>query len=140
MTVADTNSSDVMGSNVAVAVDPDRLGRVFGRQSSEPVRQLSAASGVGMIVDSAALPISAAVRRFHQECGGDAVDTALTGGDDYELVFTVRPAQRGRLRGVRLQAGDLPITRIGVVTADKALLIQRAHGMDTLPQGFEHFR
>ena len=42
--------------------------------------------------------------------------SALAGGDDYELLFTVRPRHRGRLRGARRRIGDLPITRIGVVT------------------------
>jgi thiamine-monophosphate kinase len=108
---------------------------------ADGVRQVAAASNVGMIIDAEALPISAAVRQFHLDHGsGSALDTALVGGDDYELLFTVRPSRRGRLRGVRQQVGDLPITRIGVVTKERSLVVKSAGGTHAVPEGFEHFR
>ena len=51
------------------------------------------------MVDGDALPIPEEVRRWHDAHGGDAVAAALSGGDDYELLFTVRPKHAGRLRG-----------------------------------------
>ena len=54
----------------------------------------------------------------------DPVDEALAGGDDYELLFTVRPRARGRLAAAA-RHGDVPLTRIGVCTADRAVLLQR---------------
>jgi thiamine monophosphate kinase len=51
----------------------------------------------------------------------------------------VRPAHRGRLRAVCQQLGDLPITRIGVVTRARELLIRDEEGIRTLPAGYEHF-
>ncbi len=42
----------------------------------------------------------------------------ITGGDDYELLFTVRPRTRGRLKAA-MRPGDTPLTRIGVCTADR---------------------
>jgi thiamine-monophosphate kinase len=107
---------------------------------ADAVRQVSAASGVGIAIDAAALPISAGARQWHERAGSDPVDTALAGGDDYELLFTVRPAHRGRFRAVRHQAGDLPITRIGVVTKDPDLVVRDSNGTRVLPQGYEHFR
>ena len=65
--------------------------------------------------------------------------TAITAGDDYELLFTARPAQRGRLRSVRQHAGDLPITRVGVVTKGKDVLLRDAQGTREMPRGYEHF-
>jgi thiamine-monophosphate kinase len=106
---------------------------------ADAVRQIAAASGVGVLIQADCLPISAAARHFHEAHGGSAVETALTGGDDYELVFTCRPAQRGRLRGVRQQLGDLPIRKIGIVTRDRALVVA-GDGSRALPGGFEHFR
>jgi thiamine monophosphate kinase len=64
----------------------------------------------------------------------------MAGGDDYELLFTIRASWRGRLRAVRRQAGDLPITRIGVVTKDRQLVLRTASGERDLPAGFQHFR
>jgi thiamine-monophosphate kinase len=129
-----------------------RMGALLGRNRvasscmdasdglADALRQLAQASGVGIEVDAAALPIGAAARTFFEEAGADPVRAALAGGDDYELVFTVRPRNRGRLRGVRQQAGHLPITRIGVVTADPRLCVRGEHGIDELPRGYEHFR
>jgi thiamine-monophosphate kinase len=106
---------------------------------ADAVRQVSAASGVGIALDAAAIPISLEVRDWHQRTGGDPVETALRGGDDYELLFTVRPAHRGRLRAVSKQLGDLPLTRIGVVTKELDLLVRDGAGARELPQGYEHF-
>jgi thiamine-monophosphate kinase len=106
---------------------------------ADGVRQLAAASGVGFVVDGDALPIPEEVRRWHDAHGGDAVAAALSGGDDYELLFTVRPKHAGRLRGAAKRCGDLPITRIGVVTADTAQLVRRDSAVTPLPAGYQHF-
>jgi thiamine-monophosphate kinase len=107
---------------------------------ADGVRQLSLASGVGMVVDGDALPVLDEARRWHQSHGTDALAAALSGGDDYELLFTVRPRHAGRLRGAGARCGDLPITRIGVVTEDTAQLVRRGSGVSALPQGYQHFR
>ena len=107
---------------------------------ADGIRQISAASGVGIIVEEAAIPLAAGVAEFHRGLGNDAVCAALAGGDDYELLFTVRPVWRGRLRAVRRLAGDLPITRIGVVTRDTRLIVRSTAGDRDVPAGFEHCR
>jgi thiamine-monophosphate kinase len=104
------------------------------------VRQVAEASGVGMTLDAQAIPISAEVRDVLRRRGRDPLESALSGGDDYELFFTVRPAHRGRLRAVCQHLGDLPITRIGVVTKARELLIRDEEGLRTLPAAYEHFR
>jgi thiamine-monophosphate kinase len=107
---------------------------------ADGLRQIARASGVGVEVDAAALPISSEARAWHAAAGTDLVAAALGGGDDYELLFTVRPRHRGRLRGAQRRIGDLPITRIGVVTRGPELAVRDASGRRELPQGFEHFR
>ena len=72
--------------------------------------------------------------------GRDPIDVALRGGDDFELIFTARPRQAGRLRAVRRLLGDLPITKIGVVTRAPRLLVRDERGERELPEGYEHFR
>jgi thiamine-monophosphate kinase len=101
---------------------------------ADAVRQVAEASGVGMSIDATALPIAAGAG------GSGGLDMALTGGDDYELMFTVRASHRGRLRGVRQQLGDLPITRIGVVTRGRELRLTGDGPARDLPGGYEHFR
>lgn len=107
---------------------------------ADGLRQIARASNVGVDIDAAALPISDAARACHASAGTDALASALGGGDDYELLFTVRPRHRGRLRGARRRIGDLPITRIGVITHSAELVVRDASGARALPTGFEHFR
>jgi thiamine-monophosphate kinase len=104
------------------------------------VRQVSEASGVGITLDAAAIPVSVEVHEAQKRRGRDPLELALSGGDDYELFFTVRPTHRGRLRAVCRQVGDLPITRIGVVTKGRELLVRHEDGLHPLPAGYEHFR
>ncbi len=107
---------------------------------ADGLRQIAAASGVGMAVDEASIPLADGVREFHRAHGNEPTCAALAGGDDYELLFTARPLRRGRLRAVRSQAEDLPITRIGTVTNDGRLVLRTPSGERDLPAGFEHFR
>jgi thiamine-monophosphate kinase len=95
---------------------------------------------VGAVLDGASLPISEEARRWHARLGQDAVEASLAGGDDYELLFTVRPSHRGRLRAVQKEIGSLPITRIGLVTKEQRLIVRGRDGDRDLPSGFEHFR
>jgi len=106
---------------------------------ADAVRQVAAASGVGITLDADALPIDAAVRQWHEVRGQDAVATAMSAGDDYELLFTARPSLQGRLRAVRRLLGDLPITKIGVVTRRQELRLQSPDGDRPFPSGYEHF-
>ena len=116
-----------------------RMGMLLGRNRAasscmdlsdglaDAVRQIAEASGVGVVIDTASVPIDG------------ELEHAITAGDDYELLFTSRPAQRGRLRNVRRQAGDLPITKIGVVTKGKDVLLRDDKGTREMPRGYEHF-
>jgi len=104
------------------------------------VRQISEASQVGMTLDAGALPISDAVRRWHDAEGADTVTAALQGGEDYELLFTVRPAHQRRLRAAQRMLRGVAVTRIGTVTRDLRLLLRTDGHERPLPEGFQHFR
>lgn len=106
---------------------------------ADGVRQMAQASDVGMTIDLDALPIADDVRQWYGRRQRDPVAAVLAGGDDYELLFTVRPGAARRLRGVRQALGDLPITRIGVVTRAREILVRSPSGTTTLGHGFEHF-
>jgi thiamine-monophosphate kinase len=99
---------------------------------------LSEASGIGVQVEEAAIPLDAP---RHFTSGAGALE-AMTGGDDYELLFAVRPRLRGRMRNVVASAGA-PVTRIGVCTTGGDRVVRRsADGRETLlplPGGFTHF-
>jgi thiamine-monophosphate kinase len=107
---------------------------------ADGVRQIASASGVGMVVDAAALPVDEAAGRWHAARGLDPIEAVLAGGDDYELLFTCRRSQRGRLREAGRLMGGLAITRIGAVTKDRAIVLHTVAGPREFPAGFEHFR
>jgi thiamine-monophosphate kinase len=66
---------------------------------------------------------------------------ALTGGDDYELLFTAPHARRCAVERAAAGAG-VAVTRIGEVTSTGRLELVDADGraMDTAPHAFDHFR
>jgi thiamine-monophosphate kinase len=110
---------------------------------ADGIRQIAEASGIGAAIERAAIPVEPTARAWFESCGADPVIEALRGGDDYELVFTAPPKQRGRLRAV-LRHGGVAITRIGTCTKESTIqLIGSAEDQTTgaaLPLGFSHFR
>ncbi|HEX5965852.1 MAG TPA: thiamine-phosphate kinase, partial [Pyrinomonadaceae bacterium] len=64
---------------------------------SSDLNHLCSASGVGALIDSSLLPIDSQVTEL---CGRRALDPlqlALHGGEDFELLFTVKPSDVARL-------------------------------------------
>jgi thiamine-monophosphate kinase len=107
---------------------------------ADAAHQLAAASGCGVEIDAGALPIDAAARAWWEAAGQDAIVQALSGGDDYELLFAVPRTWGGRLRHARTRVAVPPLTRIGVLTKDPgARVLLRSGARESLPGGFEHF-
>ena len=80
--------------------------------------------------------MSAALRA---RAGAEATALALTGGDDYELCFTLPERHVDRLL-VLSRSWDFPVTRIGTVTPGSALALLRAGQPFPLPPGsYRHF-
>jgi len=105
----------------------------------DAVHRIATASGVGVRLDAEALPIHPEARAWFEAAGLDPLAAALAGGEDFELAFTSPPAFRGRLRHVRRQIGELPLTPIGVVTKAREVWLRRDGRDEPLPGGYEHF-
>jgi thiamine-monophosphate kinase len=128
-----------------------RLGALLGRNRAatacmdlsdglaDAITQISAASGTGALIDAGAIPVGAGARRWFEEAGLDPISAALSGGDDYELLFAVPRRGRGRLETVRRQAQGIVLTRIGEITKEPEVRLQRNHSVEPLPGGFAHF-
>jgi len=107
---------------------------------ADALRQVAAASGVGVRIDAAALPIDPCAREWWTARGADPVSAAVAGGDDYELLLAVPAKGGGALRSVRRHVADPPLTKIGVFTKDPRELVMLREGKEVaLPKGFEHF-
>jgi thiamine-monophosphate kinase len=97
---------------------------------------LMESSAVGAQIDEAALPLSAALRRAVND-DPERIELALSGGEDYELLFTVPPEREPALADLAL-----PVTRIGVIVPNAAgLRVKNRQGdlRPAAPAGFNHF-
>lgn len=128
-----------------------RLGLLAGRNRAasacvdlsdglaDGVRQICSASGVGAVVEADAIPIDAGGRRWFEARQHDPIVAAITGGDDYELLFAVPRRARRRFLTIAKLVKGLAVTRIGAVTADTAIVLRREGSTEPLPSGFAHF-
>jgi len=110
---------------------------------ADAVHQIALASGIGAVIDGDAVPVEPEARDWSARHGEDPLTSAITGGDDYELLLAVRPRLGRRLVNVR-RHGGIPLTKIGVCTEDRAVLLACGSGdgkrLQPLPAGFHHFR
>ena len=90
------------------------------------LRHILKASGAGAVIRTQELPLSAELRQVCARQGWDATTLALTGGEDYELLFTMAP---GTEPPVEYYA-------IGTVTEEKNL-VWEGSSQDFI--GFRHF-
>ena len=100
--------------------------------------RLLAASDVGARLDVERLPLSEPLLRHAGRAG--AVACALSGGDDYELCFTVPDEHASRLTEL-VESWDCRCTRIGRVVAQGGASWQDGGVPFAVPDpGFRHFR
>jgi thiamine-monophosphate kinase len=97
---------------------------------------LCEASGVGALIDSSLLPIDS---RVVELCGRRALDPlqlALHGGEDFELLFTVKPADATRLPR---RVDGVEINHIGEITTGGVKILEGARVWELKPGGWIHF-
>ena len=107
----------------------------LGRDS----RRLLGPAGCGAVIDENAVPLSDALLAYTAQSRTEALDLALEGGEDYELLFTAAPEAEERLRQALLPLG-VRLSRIGVVSDNPAVSSRNERGdLRPLPHGFAHF-
>jgi thiamine-monophosphate kinase len=101
------------------------------------LEKLCAASGCGAQIDAAALPVSdALITSVGREL---AREYALTGGDDYELLFCVPPSRLGAMTQA-MAMGLGPVTRIGTLVSGNGVRVSARGGVTQFSgSGFDHF-
>jgi thiamine-monophosphate kinase len=106
---------------------------------ADGARQLASASRTGVVLDADAIPVDPAAAAWAGETGADGLALALSGGEDYELLFGVpRRKRRGFLSAIR-QCRGLPVTSIGRLTTEPGTWLSRQGRLEPLPEGFAHF-
>ena len=100
---------------------------------------ICAASGLGARIEAARVPLSGPARAA-LELGAVGIADVLTGGDDYELVFTA-PADRGNAVREAAARVRVPVTRIGAMTEGEGVSVVDEAGaaMEIGRAGYAHF-
>ncbi|MFT6143034.1 MAG: thiamine-monophosphate kinase [bacterium] len=93
------------------------------------LKRLAKRSGVGISLRAAAFPRHPGLADY------DAVQLALTGGDDYQLVFTAQPQHADHIVSLAHEFGVV-LTRIGSVTQSLDCVVD---DRDWPSAAFEHF-
>lgn len=97
---------------------------------SSEIVHIANASGCGAVVHEEAIPLSADVRQAALQLKMDPYAWAWDGGEDFELLYTVNPADRPRAVG----------THIGEITAQPKVQVERNGSLlPLMPGGFNHF-
>jgi thiamine-monophosphate kinase len=99
---------------------------------------VAVASGVGIEIDAAAIPLSEALRAFW---GADAaaIIRAATAGDDYQIAFTADPEVEAPIL-FRAKALGVAVTRIGTVTKGAGVTVHHGGQVLAVPKpGYRHF-
>ncbi|MEK6600969.1 MAG: thiamine-phosphate kinase [Candidatus Binatota bacterium] len=100
---------------------------------------LCKASGIGAVVREEALPLSRAYRIL---TGKRGPLYALTGGEDYELLFCLRRRDRNRLEKIRRRLG-VPIARIGECVPSREgikVINRQGKSLSISVTGYDHFK
>ncbi|MFO0697610.1 MAG: thiamine-phosphate kinase [Nitrospira sp.] len=107
---------------------------------SGDLRHLCAASRVGAEIELEQLPISAACRAYGRATGSSPIQLALTGGEDYELLFTAAPSSQGQIER-QARARGYRVTCIGTIRSKRFGIQMSSSGRrKPLPvTSYEHF-
>lgn len=102
--------------------------------------QMASESGVKIVIDKRKIPVHPLVEKFSTQHGYNVDDFTLFGGEDFELLFTVRPRAWDKVR-MALKRVGAEATSIGQVTKGRGVFVRVDEKEKQLEdRGYEHFR
>ena len=105
------------------------------------LRHLCEAGQVGARLESDRLPLSAPLAAYARRRGRSAPDYALRGGEDFELLFTVREKNAAAVEAAAKRMA-LSVTSIGAIVPSRRGITVIGKGGREVPltlKGYEHF-
>jgi thiamine-monophosphate kinase len=102
------------------------------------LHEVANASNVGFLIDR--LPMAKEAEKFAETNKLDSLELTLYGGEEYELIITVKPRLWSKAQKTVIEAGGT-LLRIGKVAAEKQVLLEidgKRHIIE--PRGYEHFK
>lgn len=99
---------------------------------------IAEASGVGLRIDAASLPLSKGVAEVATAVGRDPLELAASGGEDYELLAALPPERLAEASTRIGEAAETTLTPVGAVTAGEGAEIRLPGGGLLEAAGFDH--
>lgn len=106
------------------------------------ILEITTASQVGCAINDGDIPISVPLFRLAAQLNLDAMELALFGGEDYQLVFTIRPEHVDQVEELAQQLGQ-EVTVLGQITELASKHMRRTIKGKSIPlvaEGYNHFR
>jgi thiamine-monophosphate kinase len=102
------------------------------------LHEIARTSKVGFLIDK--LPIAKEAEKFAKRNNLDPLELTLYGGEEYELVLTLKPKLWKRAEKAIEEVGG-KLLPIGKVTAEKQILLEIKGKKSVIePRGWEHFK
>lgn len=130
----------IIAAQAAAATGKVRAAMDISDGLAGDLKKLCAASGVGARVETSRLPISDEMRHAAIKMGKDPVTVALEGGEDYELLLVVSPADLDTVTSA-IEGAGTAVCVVGEVLKNGMRVIA-PNGQDELPNatsGWDHF-
>lgn len=106
------------------------------------LRHICEESGVGAMIEPHSLPASSQLDDACKRFGWDRESIMLSGGEDYELLFTLPGGIAGQVKEVIARAAGLRVSVIGEIMPREygiQLVGKDGSGREMPPHGYEHF-
>jgi len=102
---------------------------------------ICAESGVGAEVAAEKIPLSSLLRQAAETCGQSALDWALAGGEDYQLLLTADKQQAAALGSLVREKTGQELFVVGRIVEGQGVFLEEAGQRREISyRGYEHFR
>jgi thiamine-monophosphate kinase len=103
-------------------------------------RHLSKESGVGIGIDAGNLPLADGVAKVAAAAGRGALELAVAGGEDYELLAALPPGRLDEAAARIGEAAETRLTQVGEVGVGADVEIKLPGGATLDPAGYDQLR
>jgi thiamine-monophosphate kinase len=122
----------------AVYVPHAQLKEGLALAQTQAATALSVASNVGFLIDN--LPVASETKQFAKIHRLDSAELSLYGGEEYELLVTIKPRLWEKTKKAVEHVGA-SLIKIGVVTKEKKMLLNvEGKRVPIEVRGWEHFK
>ncbi|MDG4474590.1 thiamine-phosphate kinase [Thiovibrio frasassiensis] len=102
---------------------------------------ICAESGVGAVVAAERIPLSPVLCKAGETCGHSPLDWALSGGEDYQLLFTVGEQEMEPLCNLIMEKTGRELFAVGRIVEGRGVFLEEAGQRREISyRGYEHFR